>query len=241
MDYVAIEGDEPTGKSLPTTTADTSHAVQTLVESLGRDASVWATGRSWKQLSRYVQGASEPPFSVVLALARAAGRSVDALTDGRSELEEQESLDSFTMVPRLGVEASAGYGLVGIAEEITERLAFKTDWLRDMGLSPQYLALVTCRGDSQDPIIKDGALMLVDTTPDQHIRSGCFYIIVLEGDVLVKLVNRRIDGTIELISHNPAYPKEIVDGQQLDRLTIPGSVVRPKTLGDLRCVFAWSL
>nr|WP_275693148.1 S24 family peptidase [Devosia sp. JXJ CY 41] len=77
----------------------------------------------------------------------------------------------------------------------------------------------------RSPIIKDGALMLVDTRPNQHVRSGCFYIIVLDGDVLVKLINRRIDGTIELISHNPAYPKEIIDSQQLDRLTIPGQVV----------------
>ena len=153
---------------------------------------------------------------------QAKGAAQVALVEG---FDENDDARDFTLVPRLEVSASAGHGLVAIAEEVTERLAFKTEWLRDMGLSPMSVALVTCRGNSQDPVIKDGALMLVDTRPDQHIRSGCFYIIVLDGDVLVKLVNRRIDGTIELKSINPDYPTEVVDAQQLDRLHIPGQVV----------------
>lgn len=167
------------------------------------------------------------------SLAKGAAVSLDWLLNGSvhskslaTEAGELGDLaEDFTLVPRLGVEASAGHGLVALAEEVTERLAFKTDWLRDMGLSPAYVGLVTCRGDSQDPVIKDGALMLVDMRPDQVIRSGCFYVIVLEGDVLVKLINRRTDGTIELISHNSAYPKEIIDSQRLDKLTVPGRVV----------------
>nr|WP_282565613.1 S24 family peptidase [Paradevosia shaoguanensis] len=140
-------------------------------------------------------------------------------------LDVGEDGGAFTLVPRIGVSASAGYGLAALAEEVTERLAFKTAWLHDMGLSPAYVGLLTCSGDSQDPIIKDGALMLVDMRPNQQIRSGNFYIIVLDGDVLVKKVNRRVDGAVELLSHNPAYPTEVIDSQRLDKLTIPGRVV----------------
>lgn len=223
--------EDETGNALPSNDPALSDAIKVLIESLGRDKSVQVTGRSWKQLTRYGNDAAEPPFSVVKALVKAAGRSLDALFDpatGSGGFLVSQSLgehSEYTLVPRFDVSASAGHGIATLAEDVIERLAFRTEWLRDMGLSPQFLALVTCRGDSQDPIIKDGALMLVDTRPDQHIRSGCFYIIVLDGDVLVKLVNRRIDGTVELISHNPAYPKEVIDGQQLDRLTIPGQVV----------------
>lgn len=223
------------GNDLPSTDIDLGLQLKALTDSLGKDKSVQVTGRSWKTLSRYIDGA-EPPFSVVHALTRAAGRTLsDLIVDPQSgtgsfvaaaaRYVESYEESEFTLVPRLGVEASAGHGLVALAEEVTEQLAFKTDWLRDMGLSPALVGLVTCRGDSQDPVIKDGALMLVDMRPDQVIRSGCFYVIVLEGDVLVKLINRRTDGTIELISHNAAYPKEIIDSQRLDKLTIPGRVV----------------
>lgn len=206
-----------------------------LTDSLGRDRSVQVSGRSWKTLSRYIEGA-EPPFSVVLSLARAAGRSLDGILPGQtasttSYLATQAGFDAgddvreFTMVPRYDVSASAGFGLAALAEEVTERLAFKTEWLHDMGLSPQFVGLVTCKGNSQEPVIRDGALMLVDMRPDQTIRSGCFYIVVLDGDVLVKLINRRVDGTIELLSKNPDYQTEIIDSQHLDRLHIPGQVV----------------
>lgn len=188
-------------------------------------------------LQNYLNG-SVPGIDKAAAIAEGTKVALDWLVTGRGSRTEAESgsvtlvegfddgdAREFTLVPRLGVSASAGHGLVALAEEVTERLAFKTDWLRDMGLSPAFVGLVTCRGDSQDPVIKVGALMLVDMRPDQVIRSGCFYVIVLEGDVLVKLINRRTDGTIELISHNAAYPKEIIDSQRLDKLTIPGRVV----------------
>tara|TARA_R110002124_G_scaffold63350_1_gene172854 strand:- start:493 stop:1209 length:717 start_codon:yes stop_codon:yes gene_type:complete len=227
---------DETGDALPSSDPAVGEAVKWLIASLGRDKSVQVTGRSWKQLTRYVNDAAEPPFSVVRALAQAAGRSIDqllldpAVATG-SFLAKHVGFDlgddpqGFTLVPRYDVSASAGHGLVALAEEVMDRLAFKTGWLREMGLSPAFVGLLTCSGDSQDPVIKDGALMLVDLRPDQQIRSGNFYIVVLDGDVLVKLVNRRVDGTIELISHNPAYPKEIIDSQQLDKLTIPGRVV----------------
>lgn len=192
-------------------------------------------GVSNDTVANWRDGKAKPSFFGLASIAVAAGRSVDwvlfgpptadARVPAAAGFDEGDEVSDFTLVPRVGVSASAGHGLVALAEEITERLAFKTDWLREMGLSPKYCGLLTCSGDSQDPVIKDGALMLVDLRPDQQVRSGNFYIVVLDGDVLVKLVNRRVDGTVELISHNPAYPKEVIDSQQLDKLTIPGRVV----------------
>ena len=229
------EAQDYSGNDLPGSHFSVAGRVEEMLSTLGKDKSVQVTGKSWKTLSRYATEGTEPPFSVVYALAVAAGRPISWVVG--KEMSEAGGLPSvagfnagddiydFTLVPRLGVSASAGHGLTALAEEITDRLAFKTDWLRDMGLSPDFCGLLTCSGDSQDPVIKDGALMLVDMRPDQPIRSGCFYIIVLEGDVLVKLINRRIDGSIELISHNPIYPKEIIDAHRLDKLHIPGRVV----------------
>lgn len=233
---MVTESPKATGNDVPTSDPGLALAMRSLVESLGRDRSVQVTGRSWKQLNRYVNDAAEPPFSVVKALAAAAGRSIDRLIIGTDidakglpsgEIGGFDGGDGagFTLVPRYGVSASAGPGLVALAEEIMERLAFRTEWLREMGVTPDYAGLVTARGDSMTPVIPDGALLLVDLNPAQVIRSGCYYVLVLDGDVLVKLVNRRVDGTIELISVNPDYPKETISSQDLDKLTIPGRVV----------------
>lgn len=226
------------GKPVPSSefgwTPEFGDRLKSVIDSYGTLARAGEqAGVSDEQIARWRDGKARPTFFGMASLAKGAAVSLDWLLNGSvhskslaTEAGELGDLaEDFTLVPRLGVEASAGHGLVALAEEVTERLAFKTDWLRDMGLSPAYVGLVTCRGDSQDPVIKDGALMLVDMRPDQVIRSGCFYVIVLEGDVLVKLINRRTDGTIELISHNSAYPKEIIDSQRLDKLTVPGRVV----------------
>ncbi len=234
MGYCSHMSETETGNIVPTSAFDHSEEVgeriKALIESVGglsRASDI--AGVSHDTLAKWRDGKARPAFYGLATLARAAGKTADWVLTGVIWAPPTEIAPDlgheFTLVPRLGVEASAGHGLVALAEEVTERLAFKTDWLRDMGLSPAFVGLVTCRGDSQDPVIKDGALMLVDMRPDQVIRSGCFYVIVLEGDVLVKLINRRTDGTIELISHNAAYPKEIIDNQRLDKLTIPGRVV----------------
>jgi phage repressor protein C with HTH and peptisase S24 domain len=218
-------------------TPDLGGRIKAVIESIGGlgPASEIA-GVSHDTLAKWRDGKVRPAFFGLANVAAASGKSLDWVLRGDENRQDErvpalasfydgDDQQDFTLVPRVGVSASAGHGLVALAEEITERLAFKTEWLRDMGLSPAFCGLLTCSGDSQDPVIKDGALMLVDMRPDQKVRSGNFYIVVLDGDVLVKLVNRRVDGTIELISHNSAYPKEIIDSQQLDKLTIPGRVV----------------
>lgn len=241
MSYDTQNVEDETGKLVPSSTfehtVEIGERIKAVIESVGGLARASEiAGVSHDTLAKWRDGRARPAFFGLATLAKAAGRTSDwVLTGeepaGNARLPAAVGFDGefapheFTLVPRLEVTASAGHGLVALAESIIEQLAFRTEWLHEMGLSPGHLALVTCRGDSQDPIIKDGALMLVDTRPEQIIRSGCFYIIVLDGDVLVKAINRRVDGTVELISNNPAYPKEIIDSQQLDRLTIPGRVV----------------
>lgn len=233
-----MSAQKETGNSVPTSrpdyTPEFGAKLKAVIDSLGTlvEASKIADVTS-EQLARWRDGRAKPPFFAMARLTRAAGLPLDWLLGDDNKpapspfvgFDEAEGEKDFTLVPRVGVSASAGHGLVALAEEITERLAFKTDWLREMGLSPRFCGLLTARGDSMVPVIQDGALLLVDMRADQVIRSGCYYVIVLEGDVLVKLVNRRLDGTIELISLNPTYPKEVVDSQQLDKLTIPGRVV----------------
>lgn len=216
--------DEDTGNDLPGLDVRLGPQIKIMIDALGKDTSVSVTGKSWKTLSRYVDG-TEPPFSVVLALAQASGRSIEEFWPaGDAPHKGPETLREFTLVPRFDVHASAGNGLVALSEDVTERLAFKTQWMHEMGVQPRFAALLTCRGDSQHPTIPDGALMLVDTNPDQSILSGKFYVIVVDGNVLVKRLNRKVDGTVQLISDNPIYETEVIKADDLGKLHIAGRV-----------------
>lgn len=56
--------------------------LRVIAEKIGKDNSVSVTGRSWKQLQRYFQGA-DAPASVVKAFADAARGSTDYILQGR--------------------------------------------------------------------------------------------------------------------------------------------------------------
>lgn len=134
--------------------------------------------------------------------------------------------EDFSMIPRYEVRASAGTGLAVLSEEVLESLAFKTDWLRRIGVEPSRAGLVQAHGDSMTPTITDGALMLLDMRDDQLIRHGCVYVILRDGDLIVKRVDRSADdGSIALISDNKRYRKQVVTVDQLAEMRIPGRVV----------------
>ena len=201
--------------------------------------------RSSKQLARYIAG-SDIPTSVLGEIALATGLPVEWLISGFEVSEEQilarlgagrtnlsvlpdqsgspaSLLPDFAMIPRYEVSASAGAGTVALTETATEQLAFRRDWLKEIGVSPAFAQMLSANGDSMEPLIPDGALMLIDTSI-REVRNGCIYVIVKDGDLLVKRVHRKIDGTISLISENPRYDPEIVSADFLDKLHIVGRV-----------------
>ena len=183
-------------------------------------------------LRQYLAG-SMPGADKLAAITEAADVSADWLLLGRGQ-KRQESLATvegpaglppeFALLPRYDVSASAGHGLVPVGELEVERIAFRMDWLRESGLDPRQAALLTAAGDSMHPTIPDGALILVDKRADQPIRSGFIYVIILDGEVLVKRLSRNVDGTIDLISDNPLYPVKSIRQTDFDRLTIAGRV-----------------
>lgn len=69
------------------------------------------------------------------------------------------------------------------------------------------------------PTIPDGAFMLVDMRDDQPIRHGCIHVILKDGDLIVKRVDRSADdGTVALISDNKRYRNQTVSIDQLTEM-----------------------
>lgn len=107
------------------------------------------------------------------------------------------------MIPVYDVRAAAGHGATLDDEQVVSRLAFRWDWLSKEGLKPKGLAAITAAGDSMEPTVPDGSVLLVDTE-DDYPRDG-IYVLRLDGGLVVKRLQRLQDGLVRIKSDNSAY------------------------------------
>lgn len=135
------------------------------------------------------------------------------------------SAQSYVQIPRYEVAASAGGGAIVQSEQIVDFIGFKEEWVRNsLGTSAQNLALISVKGDSMDPTLSDGDLVLVDTT-SRSIEANAIYVIQFWGSLLVKRVQRKMDGTVVIRCDNSIYEPEIVTGDLVEQLNVIGRVV----------------
>ena len=127
-------------------------------------------------------------------------------------------------LPLYSVEASAGHGSLPTTEEIVDQIAFRESFLRDLGAHPLKCSIIWAKGDSMQPTIPDGSILIVDLSQTE-ISNGCLYVFNVAGDLLVKRARRKLDASIELISDNEIYPLETVRKSDLDQLRVIGRVV----------------
>lgn len=120
--------------------------------------------------------------------------------------------------------ASAGFGARPITERPHAAIALDRQFLRDLGANPDSCSIIRATGDSMQPTIPDGSMLVVDHQQSE-VKNGHIMIIALEDDLLVKRCRRRLDGLVELISDNPAYPPETIGRDTIQQLRVVGRVV----------------
>lgn len=113
---------------------------------------------------------------------------------------------------------------MSVSEEPIETIAFRQEWLLKHGINPRHAAAVTAKGDSMDPVIRDGDLLLVDTSIGR-VRDNGIYIVVVDGLIFVKRVHMHMDRSVTLISENKSYPPEKISAVDLPGVTFAGRVM----------------
>jgi phage repressor protein C with HTH and peptisase S24 domain len=130
----------------------------------------------------------------------------------------------YVQVPRYGVDVSAGPGSSVEGELVLDRLAFSRRWIKFRGLDPEKLAVVRVVGDSMMPTLLDGDDIMLDLR-NVKPSADAIYVIEVAGDVRVKRLQPRIDGSIIIKSDNPAYETEIISAPDTERLRVLGRAV----------------
>ncbi|MEO2038863.1 MAG: helix-turn-helix transcriptional regulator [Martelella sp.] len=232
MGYDDESAHEETGKVLPSSSFALGERLRQAIKAVGSDKAAESTGKSVRTLDRYVSGKIEPPLSVLIGLADSSGLSLQWLATGE-EIPRSRGASSgipafvaedIALVQKLELEASAGNGAVTAYDPGTDYIAFQASWLRAHDVNAAAARVLNVHGDSMEPTIRHGDVLLVDTSID-HIKDNAIYVLTWDDSVFVKRVHKRLNGSLQLISDNALYPPEDIAKTDVAQLNIAGRVV----------------
>lgn len=127
-------------------------------------------------------------------------------------------------VDKVRARVSAGTGSLEVDPDPVGRYAFRRDWITLKGAAGR-MVLMDVVGDSMEPEIKHGDMVLIDQS-QADVIGGAIYAVGVEDTVYVKRVDR-LPGKLSLGSINPAYaPIEInMRGDLAETVRIIGRVI----------------
>lgn len=169
---------------------------------------------------------SSPSVERIEALAKALGLEFylgAPRETGPIEIAEIDG-EQFAPIRRFDAELSAGNGAENGNVHVSEILAFRRDWLTRLHVSPSNACLVKVRGESMQPTLHDGDLVLIDQSKTK-IRSGRIYAFNDGGHSKVKRLDCMDDHTLIIRSDNPQFPLDIRKGEDANALKVIGEVV----------------
>lgn len=176
-------------------------------------------------LKNYLQGQT-PGVDKAIAIAAACNVSVQWLLLGIGpkyfDVQPVQS-DDVVLIPKLDVRASAGNGSADVQEQVVDTIAFPKTLVQS-SVRFDNIRAVTAVGDSMEPTIASGDLLLVDTAY-KRIRAEAIYVLVVDGETRVKRAQKRLNGSILISSDNPRYPPEEFTDKDAEKLQVAGRVV----------------
>lgn len=178
-------------------------------------------------LRKYLTGASLPGLDKLAAIAEAGGVSLDWLILGRpfngqhTAVKTPDGEDELLSLPHWDHDNPGPDGLESNPPAL--HLCFRRSFLEGRGLSVGDLGLVTARGDAMEPTIRDGDLLMTDTSQCQAI-NGVF--VLRRGQTYQpRRLQWGIPDGVLVKTDNETYDDHRVDPAQQESLELVGRVV----------------
>ena len=142
--------------------------------------------------------------------------------------------EEFANIPLHAASLAAGAGAENGAEPIIDYLSFRRDWLRTIGVAPSNAVLARIKGESMQPTIRSGDMVLIDTSKVDiqsrgHARKTSkphVYAFVESGEARVKRIERVDTDFYAIMSDNDEeFPIEFKTGKSLQDMHIIGRVM----------------
>ena len=183
-------------------------------------------GMSADFLRNIFDGRVISPRSVTLEkLARVLEVDPVYLMTGRDKMVSESQ---FALVRRYDISVSAGMGSYVAEEELIDTLAFNRGWLKREGLEPENLSIVTVTGDSMEPVLKEGDLVLVHHN-ETEIKDGKLYVFRIEDRIYIKWLQNLPNQAFLVSSANKYYDPYTIKPEDFEpdeaRFEIIGRVI----------------
>jgi len=205
----------------------------------GRSKAAFARecGLSQTTMLGYLNGESQPNIENLIKIAKSQHVSVAWLVGetedpggggaDRNVVTGEPLSDEYALIPLYDVRAAAGYGAIVEDEHIINWLAFRKEWLwRELRANISDLYLIEVDGESMEPTLRPGDVILVDRRDAQNVPRDGIYVLRMDGSLLVKRLQRLPGRKINVTSDNEAYkPFEIDLDRATDDIAIIGRVV----------------
>lgn len=137
-----------------------------------------------------------------------------------TELNEKD----YVLVPYLDAQAPEQLKLIREGQARCH-LAFSKYWIEVvMSLSPVQILITSVIGDSMEPTLKEGDILLVDRRK-KEIKEDAIYVISIKDLIMPKRVQRMFNGVICVKSDNPAYKEQIIPKEVSADLHVIGRAV----------------
>ena len=168
-------------------------------------------------LHKYLRG-SEPGVSSAVRLAKALGVNLIWLATGEGSPNAEAG--GHVGIPIYDVRLAAGAASFVEAAPVIGEMPFDRELLRGFGrASAEGLAVVEADGDSMEPLIADGARVVLDLR-DTRLREGVFGF-RLGDELRIKRLRRTVEG-VEIISDNSRYEPELLTGHLTEQFAVIG-------------------
>lgn len=138
------------------------------------------------------------------------------------------STQDYALIPRYSAKGPVGVGDDNEYVELQGGLVFKRDWLASMHLNVLDLYVLYAEGQSMEPTIAEGEVLLIDTSKREPQNRNIYAISRPGGGNSVKRLIQPFDGSwiIRCDSTDKArYPDEPISSAALQQIEIIGRAV----------------
>ena len=185
---------------------DLTRWIQESIEESGKNMSAIAREMGVSLLAERTrkEGISSPSIDKLDDLARATEKSSEWMRIGIDSKENEQTV--IVSAPLLEVNASAGKGYINFSEQGVHHVDVYKDWRKqNVGdIKGNNLDLISASGDSVEPTINSGEILLVDHGINEVLYDS-IYVAIVNGELNVKRLQKTPNRTLLMISDNKKH------------------------------------
>lgn len=133
---------------------------------------------------------------------------------------------NYAIIPQYSAQAECGDGYLNDHVVVRDSdIAFKRSLIRRLGVKPENLFMIHAKGDSMEPYIFEGDIVVFDQSDTNPSDRDVYVIRRPDGKLSIKRLYQQLSGAWLIRSDNPVHPEEKVSATTLHEIPIIGRVI----------------